>query len=184
MSRWNALVLFAWLLLAAPAGAVSWSLGAQFGLASITSGAGSRGKSTVVAWPSSALTYEPGLRLACGSARHEYDVTLDTGLLLLDEAGSTISMFVGMASYQQVFRREWPWSPFANVGVGLYREEAATRTHSSLRFGTGAGVRHVVRDAHGALRAEVRYDELRGDRGSGRPRLHTVGLRLGFDLWL
>jgi hypothetical protein len=68
--------------------------------------------------------------------------------------------------------------------LGLYREEAATRTHTSLRFGTGVGVRHAVRDDQGSLRAEVRYDELRGDRGSGRPRLHTVGLRLGFDLWL
>ena len=85
MSRWNALVPLAMLLLAPPAAAVSWCLGAQFGLASITSGAGSRGKSTVVAWPSSALTYQPGLRLACGSARHDYDVTLDTGLFLLDE---------------------------------------------------------------------------------------------------
>ena len=186
MSRCIALVSLSLLLRASSAAALSWSLGTQFGLASISSGAGSRSSSssTVVAWPASALTYQPGLRLACGNARHSRDATLDSGLFLLDEAGSTLSLLVGTASYQHVVRPEWLWSPFANLGLGFYREYAATRTHTSLSYGAGIGVRHAVRDSHGVLRAEVRYDGLRRDRGSGRPALTTVGLRLGFDLWL
>jgi hypothetical protein len=185
MSRWIALVPLALLLPASSAAAPSWSLGTHFGLASIGSGAGSSaGSSTVVAWPTSALTYQPGLRLACGNARHSRDLTLDSGLFLLDEAGSTLSLFVGTASYQHVVRPKWLWSPFADVGLGFYREYAATRTHVSSSYGGGIGVRHAVRDSHGALRAEFRYDHLRDDSASGRPTLITVGLRLGFDLWL
>ena len=182
MSRWIALVALSLLPRVSSAAAVSFSLGTQFGLASISGASGSN--STVVAWPASALTYQPGLRMACGNARHSRDVTLDSGLFLLDEAGSTLSLLVGTASYQHVVRPEWPWSPFANLGLGFYREYAATRTRVSSSYGGGVGVRHAVRDSHGALRAEVRYDHLRSDGGSGRPTLTTVGLRLGFDLWL
>ena len=182
MSRWIALVALSLLPRVSSAVAVSFSLGTQFGLASISGGSGS--SSTVVAWPASALTYQPGLRLACGNARHSRDVTLDSGLFLLDEEGSTLSLLVGTASYQHVVRPEWSWSPFANLGLGFYHEYAATRTRISSSYGGGIGVRHAVRDSHGALRAEVHYDHLRGDSASGRPRLITVGLRLGFDLWL
>jgi hypothetical protein len=184
MSKWIPLLFLSLLLRASSAAALSWSLGTQFGLASISSGAGSRTSSTVVAWPASALTYQPGLRLACGNVRHSRDVTLDSGLFLLDEAGSTISQFVGEASYQHVLRPDWFWAPFGNLGLGFYREYAATRTHASTSYGAGIGVRHALRDSHGVLRAEIRYDYLLDDSDSGRPALTTVGLRLGFDLWL
>jgi len=122
MSRWIALVALVLLLGASNATALSWSLGTQLGLASISSGAGSRTSSTVVAWPASALTYQPGLRVACGNARHSRDLALDSGLFLLDEQGSTLSLLVGSASYQHVVRPDWYWAPFANLGLGFYRE--------------------------------------------------------------
>ena len=184
MSRWIAPVLIALLLDTSRAAAASWSLGTQLGIAYITSGAEGEGTTTVVAWPSNAFTYEPGLRLALGNERHTRDVTLDSGWFLLDEAGSSLSLFVAMASYQHVFRPEWHWSPFANVGIGAYREDAATTTHSSTRFGGGIGLRHVVRENHGALRIEGRYDHLDANGDSGRPKLTTWELRFGFDLWL
>lgn len=171
------------LLGASPAAAASWSLGTQFGIASISSVKARNGSSTVVGWPANALTYEPGLRLAVGNETHTRDATLDTGWFLLDEAGSTLSLFTSMGSYQHVFRPEWYWSPFGNAGVGWYREDAATRTHTSVRFGGGVGMRHAVRDGHGALRVEARYDHLDGDGDVGRPGLNTMGLRFGFDLW-
>src|SRR5260221_3128405 len=156
MSRWIALVSLSLLLRASSAAALSWSLGTQFGLASISSGAGG-GSSSVVAWPASALTYQPGLRLACGNARHSRDLTLDSGLFLLDESGSTLAQFVGAAGYQHVVRPEWFWSPYANLGLGFYREYAATRTHISSSYGAGICVRHALRDSRGVLRAEVRF---------------------------
>ena len=75
-------------------------------------------------------------------------------------------------------------SLFANVGMGLYREGSATRHSTARSYGGGLGFRHVVRERHGALRAEVRADHLDSDAGSGRPSLTTLELRLGFDLWL
>lgn len=183
MSRWNYAIALV-LLGTSPAAAASWSLGTQLGLAYITSGAAHEGTTTVVAWPSNALTYEPGLRLALGSDRHTDDVMLDTGWLKLDEAGSTLSLFVATASYQHVFRPEWNWSPFANAGLGAYREDASTVTHTSARWGGGIGVRHVVHEDHGALRFEVRYEHLDENRESGRPTLKTWGVQFGFDLWL
>ena len=118
MSRRLVIVPLVVLLAAAPARAVSWSMGTQFGIASITSG-GDAGKSTVVGWPASAITYQPGLRVAAGNARHTRDVTLDSGLFLLDEAGSTLSLFTATLAYQHVVKPEWPWSPFGNIGLGF-----------------------------------------------------------------
>jgi len=183
MSRRLVIVPLVVLLAAAPARAVSWSMGTQFGIASITSG-GDAGKSTVVGWPASAITYQPGLRVGAGNARHTRDVTLDSGLFLLDEAGSTLSLFTATLSYQHVVKPEWPWSPFGNIGLGTYREDSASRTFSSRKWGAGLGIRHAVRDDHGALRVELRYDYLNRDSGSGRPALNTVGLQFGFDLWM
>ena len=183
MSRWILPTSLAFLLGASPCVAASWSFGTQLDIAYISS-ADKKGTSTVVAFPSNALTYEPGLRVALGNDRHTNDVMLDSGWFLLDEAGSTLSLFVAMANVQHVFRPEWNWSPFANAGAGVYREDAATVTHTSGRYGAGIGVRHVVHEDHGALRFEARYDHLNENRESGRPTLATWGLRFGFDLWL
>lgn len=172
------------LLCASPAAAVSWSLGTQLDIAYVTSGPEGEGTSTVVTWPANALTYEPGLRLAVGNERHTRDATLDFGWFVLDEAGSTLSLFVASASYQHVFRPEWAWSPFADAGLGVYREDTSVQSHASTRYGGGIGMRHVVREDHGALRLEVHYDHLQANTETGRPKLDTWGLRFGFDLWL
>ena len=184
MSRPILFAVLSFLCTATPAFAVSWSLGTQFGLASSTSDQGGAGKSSVVAWPASAITYQPGLRVAAGNARHTRDVTLDSGLFLLDEAGSTLSLFTASLAYQHVVMPEWSWSPFGNIGLGTYREDSESRTFSSQKWGAGVGVRHSARDGHGALRVEVRYDYINRDSGSGRPALNIVGLQFGFDLWL
>ena len=167
----------------APAGALTWSLGTNLGLFSIH-GSPSAGNSTVVAWPSNATVYEPAFRLACSDSRHAHEITLDSGLLLLDEAGATVTQTIALASIQEVFLPDWTLSPFTNLGIGPYRETSAERTHASTAWGLGAGVRHAIRRGHGAIRGELRYDHLASDHGSGRPALDSFGLRLGFDLWL
>jgi len=183
MSRWIVLVLLVLLLRSSPAAALSWGLGSQFGIASINIG-GSSDNTTVLGWPSNAIAYEPGLRVACGNTAHTREFMLDSGWFFLNESGSTLSLFVGGVTYQHVVRPAWYWSPFANVGLGWYSESAAAHSHTSPNYGAGIGMRHALRDSHGAVRAEVRYDHLAGDSGSGRPTLNTVALRLGFDLWL
>ena len=182
MSRWIVLVSLVLLLRSSPAAALSWSLGSHFGIAAIDVG-GNSGNTTVLGWPSNAFGYEPGLRVACGNATHTREITFDSGWFLLDESGSTLSLFVGDVSYQHVLRPAWYWSPFANAGLGWYSEHGAAYARTSPHYGAGLGMRHALRESHGAVRAEVRYDHLASDPGSGRPTLNTVALRLGFDLW-
>lgn len=126
-----------------PAAAATWSLGAHLGFASIRGDALTAGSSTVFAWPSSAFTCEPGLRLGVG-----------------------------------------PTVPFANAGLGVNREGGAAKAGTSARFGAGVGVRHIVGNRHGVVRAEARVDRNTRDSTFGRPGLTSIGPRLGFDLWL
>lgn len=159
------------------------SLGCHLGLASIE-GPDEGGTNVVLAWPSNALSYQPALRLAVGDQKRAHEVIVDTGMLLIDEAGSVLTLFALSGGYQYTFRAGQRYSPYANASVGLFREGGAGRAGSSTSWGGGIGLRHVVRDRHGALRIEGRVDRVAGSHDFGRPALTTLGLRLGFDLWL
>lgn len=166
------------------ANSASWSIGSHMGLSTIRSERPGSGTSAVVAWPSSALTYQPGLRIALGSEVRHHELLVDTGLFFIDQAGSTLSLFTLTTSYQHTFSPRSGTAVFANLGGGLFREGGAAVSSTSSTFGAGLGVRHVVGDSHGAIRAELRVDRLHSADAFGRPALNLVGLRLGFDLWL
>jgi len=142
------------------------------------------GTSTALALPSNALTYQPGFRLGYGNTKRTHEVTLDAGALVIGEEGSTVSLVVGSLGYQYAFGRSPLSNPFANVGIGFLREGNALAAGSNATWGAGVGWRRVLRDQRGDLRAEIRYDYLKGGGPFGRPNLTTVGVRLGFDLWL
>jgi hypothetical protein len=161
----------------------SLSLGTHLGFHTIK-GSGLGGTSEVLAWPSNALTYQPALRVAWGDQRHAHELILDSGMFLIDEGGSTLALLSGAAGYQYTWRATWMNAPFVNASLGLYREGGAERVGSSASWGGGVGMRHKVRDDHGALRFEGRVDRLAGSNDFGRPGLTMFGLRLGFDLWL
>lgn len=177
-------LLVAGLLLGGRAHAGSWSLGAHLGFVSLHSDVKGSASTDVLAAPANALTYEPGLRLGFGDRLHSREVVLDWGTLHLDEGGSPLTLVVAMASYQHTFRASETWAPFTVTGMGLYRERAVAHTSNSTRYGIGAGVRRTLREGHGALRAELRGDHLQADDRSGRPKLTTFAVRLGFDVWL
>jgi hypothetical protein len=153
------------------------------GAMTVRSSAGS-GTSTVVAMPLSTLTYQPGFRFGYGDGRHEREACFEGGILVLDETGSVVTVALGTIGYQHVFKRRSISSPFANVSTGLVSEGGAARHGNSLTAGAGFGIRRVIHDERGAVRIEARYDFLRAGGPFGRPHLSTVGLRLGFDLWL
>jgi len=171
------------LLVPASARAWEWSLGASMSAGTTRSGAHS-GTSTAFALPSNALTYQPGFRLGYGSERRTHEVTLDGGALVIGEEGSTVSLIVGSLGYQHAFGHSQTSNPFANLAIGFLREGNALAAGSNATYGAGLGWRRVLRDQRGDLRAEIRYDFLAGGGPFGRPNLTTVGLRLGFDLWL
>lgn len=171
-------------LLADPGWALSWSFGSNLGISTVRSNKDGSGTSTVLAWPTNALAYQPALRVGIGDSRHAHEVLQDSGLFMIDEAGSTLSLFAFLGSYQHTLFADRANAPFANIGVGLYREGGAALTSTTRSGGVGVGLRHVVNDRHGTVRGEVRVDYLKHDDTFGRPDLTTIGLRLGFDLWL
>ena len=184
MSRTRvAVVALLVLTLASPARAGSWSLGAQLGAITISGDEGG-GSSTVVALPLNSLSYQPGLRLAFGDARHSRDVCLEGGLLVIDESGTVVTIAIGSLGYQHVFMKQSASSPFASAWLGMVGEGGEGQYGNSISYGAGLGWRRVIRDEHGALRIEARYDYLRSGGAFERPKLTTLGLRLGFDLWL
>ena len=184
MSRTQvAVVALLGLMLASPARAGSWSLGAQLGAISLRSDEGG-GTSTVVAFPLNALSYQPGLRLGFGDARHSREACLEGGLLVIDEAGTVVTIAVASLGYQHVFMQHAVSSPFASAWVGMVGEGGEGQYGNSISYGAGLGWRRVIRDEHGALRIEARYDYLRSGGAFERPKLSMLGLRLGFDLWL
>ena len=171
------------LLLPVSAHAWEWSLGSSMA-AGITRSREGSGTSTAFAFPANVLTYQPGLRIGYGSAGRVQEVTLDAGALVIGEEGSTVSLILGSLGYQHAFGRSPTSNPFANVGLGMLREGSALGAGTNLTWGAGIGWRRVLRDQRGDLRAEVRYDYLEAGSPFRRPNLATLGLRLGFDLWL
>ena len=93
-------------------------------------------------------------------------------------------MFVASMNIQHTFSAARTNAAFANAGIGMFREGGAARSSLAASYGAGVGMRHRVHEDHGAIRAEVRGDYLNRSAEFGRPALTTIGLRLGFDLWL
>ena len=168
---------------AAPAWGGNWSIGSHFGAGTVTSRANS-GSSGVFALPSNVLTYQPGFRVGFGTERRSHDIHVDLGSLVIDQAGSTLSLVAGSMSYQFVWKSAAPLGFIANTGIGFFREGGAAKISVNTSYGVGVGVRRVIREDAGAVRMEARLDYLRGDESIDRPNLATLGVRLGFDLWL
>ena len=171
------------LLAARPAASVSLGVGSHLGFGYLWSNHTDTGTTSILAWPANAIGYQPGLRLAIGDARHARELFVDSGLLLIDEAGSTVSMLPVLAGYQHTVWAAHRNAPFADIGIGFYREGGSLRSATSTSFGAGLGLRHVVGERHGDVRIEARYDRLLGATKLGRPLLNTFGVRIGFDLW-
>lgn len=172
------------LLASSPAGAASWSVGSNVGVFTIRSERPGSGSTTVVAWPSSELVYQPAMRLGVGNRLRSREILFESGFLFLDQAGSSLSFLSVTVAYQHVFRPSARFAPFGNLAAGIYREGSSVQASTSGMYGAGLGVRRVVGDLKGDFRAELRVDRLNSDDSVGRPALNFVGLRLGFDLWL
>jgi len=178
--RWFVLVLLGCLARSAYAG--SWSLGAHVS-ASVVRGDANEGSTGIWGAPSNVLGYQPALRVAWGDAVHKNDVLLDVGGLAIDQPGSNLSLAIATLGYQHAFGTAHSFSPIVDAETGAVREDDAQVSWAPL-FGLGAGVRHLIRDDHGAVRIEARWDLVETDHTTGRPRLDSFGIRAGFDLWL
>lgn len=171
------------LMIAVNATAGVLSLGSNVSVAIIRSDIRGSGTLATVGAPASPLTYQPGLALAFADTSHVNKLGLDMGFLMVDEGGDRIDWTVGMLEYERELGHCWQnW--FANIGAGCFRESSAERASNSAIVGVGIGIHRVTRERHGELRAELHASRIAADRRVGRPPLTSVGLRLGFELWL
>src|SRR5437870_1042065 len=105
-------------LLAAPAGAMNWSLGANLGFAVLSPTASNSKSTTVFAWPNQAPI--PGLRVGFTGQNPQHEIFFDTALLLTSQKdiGSTRD-FTATANYQYNFGASGSVAPFVTFGGGL-----------------------------------------------------------------
>ena len=151
--------------------------------ATVVRGESNEGSTGIWGAPSNVLGYQPALRASWGDSLHQHDLLLDFGGLAIDQPGSSLSLAVMTLGYQHAFDTDRALSPIINAEAGVVREDGAQVSWAPL-FGLGAGLRHSIRQQRGAVRIEVRWYQVGSDHTLGRPRLDSLGVRAGFDLWL
>ena len=170
------------LVLTSPALAGNWSLGANLGVSSYDPEGGE--DLTLIAFPSSAVFFQPGLRVGFAGTNSPHEFYLDTGVSDLDGDVTRILM---TGNYQYNFASKSNTSFYLTGGLGFANVSIVDDGATSLMVGAGAGARFRVADGHGSIRTELRYDHVgEGDDGSTEviDEAGLIGFRFGFELWM
>jgi len=159
------------------------SLGANLGFARYNPDFGDG--TTIIGWPSSELTYMPGIRVGLSDEAYRNEIYFDTGFTLLDSNASA-SVLELTGNYQLAFTPAKEVSPYVTAGGGIITAHTSggfSESSTGGVIGGGLGFRDRLANGHGALRFEGRFDHLfRADPLLEKANL--VQLRLGFDLYL
>lgn len=126
---------------------------------------------------------QPGMRFGYVGPSGRFDVYLDVALNYARSERSSFHTFLGGLNLQYNFLPEAVATPYVTAGGGFLKvggDFIGGETDPML--GLGLGVRRMVSEGHGALRAEARYDRLLG--GDTSIDLNSFALKLGFDLWI
>ena len=175
------LVLLALSLPASAAHAATFTAGTNFGFM-VQHSEGS--SSFDVAIPSGNVLFgeiEPGLRLGIIGSNGGEEGFLNTGFTLLSGSGETFYALVNTLNYQHNFSPGGV-SPYVTAGLGFVTIGDTGNNETNLIVGGALGVRTKVADGHGAFRSELRIDHL--NESDARRSFDSVGLQLGFDLWI
>lgn len=173
-SRWMTLIMLSAITIPSVSSA-GMSLGAnvtaaQFGNAN--------DHSFALSAPSSPLFgIQPGLRIGFPNPSGLDETYFDTGLLMVE----SYTLWSVTVNYQRALARQ-PTAPYVTVGGGFQSYGGFVGFEAYPVFGGGFGVRHILGHRQGAIRAELRYDRLHVTEES--EDLSSIGLKLGFDLWL
>jgi len=170
------------LVLASPALAGNWSLGTNLGVSLYHPEDGE--DLTLIAIPSSAVFFQPGLRVGFTGTNSPHEFYLDTGVSDLDGDVTRI-LFTG--NYQYNFASKTNTSFYLTGGLGFLNVSIVDVGATSLMLGAGVGARFRVANGHGSIRTELRYDRVaEGDDGAIEvfDEAGLVGFKLGFDLWM
>jgi hypothetical protein len=174
----------------APTMAVAdWSIGTNLGITFISPDGGDG--VTAVAIPGGVGGFQPGLRVgrALESPRHE--LFADTGLLLYSTESFSSNAFELTGNYQWNLAPDRDTGPYLTTGFGFLVqsvEVGSTRVGgTSAIFGFGVGLRRMIAERAGSVRAELRLDRVTEARDDGVvvvPDANLVSLKLGYDLWI
>lgn len=168
-----------------PAQARAVSLGANFGVSMFMPRSG--GHVIVIAAPGGALltpTFQPGLRLGSVSETVGVEFFVDAALAHTSYSeGTGLTTFSATANVLKPFAGNETSTPFVTLGGGVLHSNYDGDSDDNLIVGGGVGVRHRVRDGHGALRGEFRADYV-PENGRGSQALMVYGIKFGFDLWM
>lgn len=181
-------------LVATPAHAMNWSLGANLGLVVIDPTEDGVDSATMFGWPSQGFLNAvgaPGLRLGFMGENPQHQFNLETAFWLFSSEGSSISTAQFTGNYQHNFVGSGAATyPFVTGGAGftsVNAEDFFGGSAVSPTFGIGVGMQHRLGHGHGTARAEIRIDHVVEGEDGGFPLIpasNNIGLKFGFDLWM
>ncbi|MEQ1833542.1 MAG: hypothetical protein ABL977_10845 [Candidatus Eisenbacteria bacterium] len=159
----------------------TWTVGPNFGIEAFQSnGSGF----AVFAAPTGGTSWSPGLRVGRLSKAEHSAWYLETTALYEKDENNSANNIMATINWQYGLHPERKSCLYGILGGGVQRDSFSSFfgrvTNSSQLLGFGLGLRRTVSEGHGAIRAELRYDELRDDSGS---HAHLLSLRFGSDLW-
>jgi opacity protein-like surface antigen len=194
-----ALTLLALLLVAAPAQAFNWGLGADMGYSMfMPDDKYDLDNVSVIGIPlnsQSGSFFEVGfpttgglrLSLAGEKPTHEAWLGVSMGRFSVEDFAFTTMQLSG--NYQFNFDIQSAIKPYLTAGLGMYRmgysDDDDSESATSMYYGAGVGA--AFKMGTGRLRGELRYDMV----GEGEvdddfvviPEGGALGFKLGFDLW-
>jgi hypothetical protein len=196
-----ALTLLALLVVATPAAALNWGIGADLGYTLFIPSSDYEGieNFNIIGIPmnsASGFFYEVGvpttgglrLSFAGENPMHEVWLGASLGRFSVEDIAYTTMQFSG--NYQFNFAVQSALKPYLTAGVGMYRlgysNDEDSESAVSAYFGGGVGAAYAM--GSGRLRGEVRYDVV-GEGTIGDedyvviPKGGALGFKLGFDLW-
>lgn len=175
------------LFIAAPTCAVAgtWSLGPNVGFSLLS---GQNSTQTVVAWPGDVGGYMPGLRIGFLRRGAPTEFFVDTGLSYFSNDGNSFRVLQGTANMQFNLARRSATGAYMAAGIGFWSvSQGSGNTNTSATvpsMGAGLGLRHNLRNGHGAVRGEMRLDHYFEDQTAGLDSFNATSFKFGFDLWM
>lgn len=171
-------------LVATPAFAAGWFVGANFGLTNYSPDTGEG--FTLFGWgdgTSLVGLWQPGLRIGSTIASGRDELYVDTGFQYLTGNGSSITSLQLSGNYQHDFSKPKTPGAYLTAGAGILSLGASeTSTTTVPVYGVGLGFGNPFAGGHGRFRIEARYDRQGEDKNSGLSAANLISLRLGFDV--
>ena len=183
---------------AAPAAAINWGIGADFGYSIFMPDYDDAENFSSISIPFNAapvmgeiaIPAVGGLRLSFAGEKPTHEVWLGTSVARMSVEDFSLMTMQLSGNYQFNFATQGAFKPYLTAGVGMFRvgfsDADESESAMSTYFGGGAGVAHKM--GTGRLRGEVRYDMVAEGTFDDSdypviPKGSGINLKFGFDLW-